>query len=55
MTPFFIIAIVIALIILGPLALLWSLNTLFSLAIAYTFKTWLAALVLGGVLFRSVK
>lgn len=34
---------------LGPLALIWSLNTLFGLGIAYTFKTWGAALILGGM------
>jgi hypothetical protein len=32
-----------------PLATIWALNTLFGLAIAYTFKTWLAALVLAAV------
>ena len=36
-------------IIAGPLIFIWSLNTLFGLAIAYTFKTWLAALLIGGV------
>ncbi len=29
-----------------PFAIIWALNTLFPLAIAYTFKTWLAVLVL---------
>lgn len=29
-----------------PLLVIWVLNTLFSLGIAYTFKTWLAALIL---------
>lgn len=48
-----IVAIVIALIIFGPLATIWALNTLFpALAIPYTFWTWLAVVVLGGV-FRS--
>ena len=33
-------------IIFGPLALIWSLNTLFpALLIPYTFETWLAAVV----------
>lgn len=37
-------------IILGPIATIWSLNTLFpALAIPIGFDTWLAALVLGGV------
>ena len=47
------VAFVIALIILGPLATIWALNTLFpSLAIPFTFWTWLAVVVLGG-LFKS--
>ncbi len=32
--------------ILGPLALIWALNTLFPLSIPFTFKSWLAALAL---------
>lgn len=36
------------LIVLGPLLAIWSLNTLFGLSIAYTLKTWVAALLLGG-------
>ena len=41
---------IILVIILGPIATIWSLNTLFpALAIPISFDTWLAALVLGGV------
>ena len=29
-----------------PFFIIWSLNTLFGLAIGYTFKTWLAAFIL---------
>lgn len=44
------------LIALGPLALIWALNTLFPvLAIPYTFWTWLAALVLGATVGPNVK
>jgi hypothetical protein len=32
--------------ILGPLALIWALNTLFPLSITFSFKSWLAALAL---------
>lgn len=40
-------AVVILLIICGPLATIWSLNTLFPvLAIPYTLDTWLAAFLL---------
>jgi hypothetical protein len=37
-------------IVFGPILMIWSLNTLFGLGIAYTFWTWLAALILGGTL-----
>lgn len=43
-------AFIIALVILGPVATIWSLNTLFPvLNIPFSFDTWIAALVLGGV------
>jgi len=45
---------IIGLVWLLPLGLIWSLNTLFGLGIAYTFKMWLAALVLLGVFPRGV-
>lgn len=36
---------------IGPLVTIWALNTLFpALAIAYTFETWLATLLLQGVI-----
>jgi len=41
----------ITLIILGPIATIWSLNTLFPvLAIPYTFETWVAAVVVAGII-----
>jgi hypothetical protein len=41
----------IALILVGPLLILWSLNTLFpALAIPYSIWTWLAAVVLSGAI-----
>ena len=47
---FLIVAFVILLIILAPIATIWSLNTLFpALAIPVTVETWMASLVLGGV------
>jgi hypothetical protein len=43
----------VAVIILGPIAVIWSLNTLFPvLNIPTTFDTWCAAVILGGV-FKS--
>lgn len=48
--------VVLGLIAIGPLALIWSLNTLFPvLAIPYTLWTWLAAMVLGVILAPNVK
>ena len=45
-----VVLLVIALLILMPVATIWSLNTLFpALAIPLTFDTWIAAVVLGGV------
>jgi hypothetical protein len=46
-------AIVIGLLILGPLATIWAVNTLFPvLAIPYSFETWVAVVVL-GMFFKS--
>lgn len=53
MTGAFVIAIVVAIVIGGPLLIIWSINTLFAIGIAYTIKTWFAALVLGAVVGSS--
>lgn len=53
---FGIVLLVIALIIAGPLLIIWALNTLFPvLAIDYNVWTWLAALILGSVLGPTVR
>lgn len=36
-----------------PLLLIWAVNTLFSLAIAYTFINWLASLVIVLIIGRG--
>ena len=42
---------VIAVVLLGPLLTIWSLNTLFPvLAIPYTIETWLATAVIAGII-----
>jgi hypothetical protein len=46
-------ALVVVLFIGIPLAIIWSLNTLFSLGIEYTVWTWLATLLLGAVVSRG--
>ena len=44
---------VIAVVLLGPLLTIWSLNTLFPvLAIPYSIETWLATVVIAGI-FRG--
>lgn len=50
--------IVLLLVGLGPMLTIWSLNLLFGLTIALTFKTWFAAAWLGGLVsggFRRQK
>ena len=48
-------ALVIALIALGPILTIWSLNILFpALAIPYTMETWAAVVLLGGVFKTTV-
>jgi hypothetical protein len=49
------IAFIVALIVFGPFVSIWSLNTLFGLGIAYTFKTWLAAIWIQMVTFGGVQ
>ena len=51
----FIIAILAAGIFFTPFVGIWALNTLFGLGIAYTAKTWFAALVLGAIINPSVQ
>jgi hypothetical protein len=49
-------AIIIAVIAIGPLLTIWSLNALFpALAIPYSFETWAAVVILGGVFKSNVK
>jgi hypothetical protein len=51
-TAIIIVASVVALIIFGPFLTIWSINTLFGLGIVYTFKTWLAVVLLASA-FRA--
>ena len=45
---------IVALIVFAPLATIWSLNTLFALAIPYNFATWFAAFWLTAVFTAKV-
>jgi len=48
-----IILLIILLIIFMPFAIIWAVNTLFGLGIAYTFWTWLATVVLTGTFGKA--
>jgi hypothetical protein len=49
------IVLLIVLIAIGPIVVIWALNTLFPiLAIQFTFYTWLAVVVLGAFLRANV-
>ena len=48
-------SVIVALIVLGPLLTIWSLNTLFpALAIPYSIETWVAVLILAGTIKSNV-
>jgi hypothetical protein len=50
-----IVVLVILLLIFGPIATIWALNTLFPvLAIPYTFDTWCAIVLVGAFLRANV-
>jgi len=52
----FIILFVFALIILGPILVIWSMNTIFPvLLIPYTLETWIATFILSGAFGSLVK
>jgi hypothetical protein len=48
-------ALIVLLVVFGPLASIWSLNTLFpALAIPYTFETWAAVILLSAAIRSNV-
>lgn len=55
MSEFVLLVVIVAAIILTPFGTLFMLNTLFNLGLAYTFKTWVAALILNGMVTVNVK
>ena len=43
-------------IVMGPLLMIWALNTLFPvLNIAYSFETWISIVILAGLFRTTVK
>ena len=56
MTVVAMVALIVTLVVAGPLLVIWALNTLFPvLAIQYTVWTWLAALILGAAVGPNIK
>ena len=49
----FIVVLILAVVVFVPLLTIWSLNTLFGLAIGYSLKTWFASLIVGGLVSGS--
>ena len=48
-------ALIVLLVVFGPFATIWSLNTLFpALAIGYTFETWLAVILLSAAIRSNI-
>ena len=55
MKLFLLLLFIVFVIVIGPILTLWALNTLFpALAIPYTIETWVAALIIGGLLKTKV-
>ena len=54
MTKGLLIAVMLGLVILAPLATIWSINTLFQLGIGYTVEAWLAVVWLSTVTFGGL-
>jgi hypothetical protein len=45
--------VIVLILVFYPLLIIWSLNTLFGLGIAYTLKTWLASSILTSLFYVS--
>ena len=43
------IALIVVVIVFGPLCTIWALNTLFALNIAYSLETWASAIILTSI------
>ena len=49
------IALIVLIVVFGPLASIWSMNTLFpALAIPYTFETWAAIILLSAAIRSNI-
>ena len=55
MKLFAFLGLIVLIVVFGPLASIWSLNTLFpALAIPYTFETWAAVILLSAAIRSNV-
>lgn len=54
LTPVTIIVIALIVIVFAPFVVIWSINTLFTTGIEYSFWTWLATLVVTSVFGNSM-
>lgn len=52
---FVLLGMIILFVLFAPFAFIWALNTLFGFTIAYSFKTWLAALIIGIIVGSKSK
>lgn len=52
--PLLIIFVAAILIVIGPILIIWSLNTLFGMGIPFTIWTWLSVVILGSVFKTKV-
>lgn len=55
MTDIMVVVFAVVFIVLSPFLIIWALNTLFGLVIAYNFYTWLSVLILGSVVVKKNK
>ena len=53
--PLLIIVFTTILIVIGPILIIWSLNTLFGMGIPFTIRTWLAVVILGSMFKTKVE
>ena len=55
MTIFGLVLLIVVIVTAGPLLTLFMLNTLFGLGLAYSLKTWFAALLLNVLITAKIK
>ena len=51
----FMLALILALVVVGPLLVLWSLNTLFGLVLEYSLTNWAAVVIIHAFFNTAIK